>query len=55
MIKHYLLIIPYHNLIAIGKNLDSDTAVVSTGVNGVTGRHFMRLVNSRFGEETKFF
>ena len=33
----------------------SDTAVVSQGVNGVTGRHSMRLVNARFSEETKFF
>lgn len=33
----------------------SDTAVVSTGVNGTTGRHSMRLVNARFAEETRFF
>lgn len=33
----------------------SDTAVASMGVNGLTGRHSMRLVNARFGEETKFF
>lgn len=33
----------------------SDTAVASKGVNGVTGRHSMRLINARFGEETKFF
>jgi len=33
----------------------SDTSIVSTGVNGVTGRHSMRLVNARFGEETRFF
>jgi len=33
----------------------SDTAVASLGVNGLTGRHSMRLVNARFGEETKFF
>lgn len=33
----------------------SDTAVASQGVNGLTGRHSMRLVNARFGEETKFF
>jgi len=33
----------------------SDTSQVSNGVNGVTGRHSMRLVNARFGEETKFF
>lgn len=33
----------------------SDTNVASTGVNGTTGRHSMRLVNSRFSTETKFF
>ncbi|MFZ5629509.1 MAG: cytochrome-c peroxidase [Spirochaetota bacterium] len=33
----------------------SDTAVVSQGVNGTTGRHSMRLVNARFALETKFF
>lgn len=33
----------------------SDTSLVSTGVNGVTGRHSMRLVNARFAEEGKFF
>ena len=27
----------------------------SEGVNGLTGRHSMRLINSRFAEETKFF
>ena len=32
-----------------------DTAVASLGVNGRTGRHSMRLVNARFGAETKFF
>jgi cytochrome c peroxidase len=32
-----------------------DTAVASIGVNGFTGRHSMRLVNARFGMETKFF
>ena len=33
-----------------------DTAVVSKGVaGGTTGRHSMRLVNSRFALETKFF
>lgn len=32
-----------------------DTAQVSTGVNGVTGRHSMRLVNSRFADEVNFF
>ncbi len=33
----------------------SDTAVASKGVNGTTGRHSMRLINSRFSEEVKFF
>ena len=34
----------------------SDTALVSSGVeNGKTSRHSMRLVNSRFAEETRFF
>jgi cytochrome c peroxidase len=33
----------------------SDTEVVSTGVNGTTGRHSMRLVNARFAQELKFF
>ena len=34
----------------------SDTAVVSSGLQGgVTGRHSMRLVNSRFAVERKFF
>lgn len=33
-----------------------DTAVKSKGLNGgSTGRHSMRLVNSRFGDEIKFF
>ncbi|MFX7858343.1 cytochrome-c peroxidase, partial [Acinetobacter baumannii] len=32
-----------------------DNAVASTGVNGTTGRHSMRLVNARFGNEMKFF
>ncbi len=32
-----------------------DTAVASQGVNGTTGRHSMRLVNARFGVESKFF
>lgn len=33
-----------------------DTALVSSGVeNGVTVRHSMRLVNSRFSQESKFF
>jgi len=33
----------------------SDNASVSTGVNGVTDRHSMRLVNARFANETNFF
>ena len=33
----------------------SDLAALSNGVNGITGRHSMRLINSRFGEEAKFF
>ena len=36
-------------------NAFSDTNVASTGVNGTTGRHSMRLINSRFAIETKFF
>jgi cytochrome c peroxidase len=33
----------------------SDTAVASAGVSGTTGRHAMRLINSRFSEEARFF
>ncbi|MEO6253595.1 MAG: cytochrome c peroxidase [Ferruginibacter sp.] len=34
----------------------SDTAIASAGVAGaVTGRHSMRLINSRYAVETKFF
>ncbi len=33
----------------------TDTAVASKGVNGLTGRHSMRLVNTKFSEEVKFF
>lgn len=33
----------------------SDLAAVSQGVNGVTGRHSMRLINSRFSNEEHFF
>ena len=36
-------------------NAFSDTNVASSGVNGTTGRHSMRLVNTRFAAETKFF
>ncbi|KQK26532.1 cytochrome C peroxidase [Chryseobacterium aquaticum] len=32
-----------------------DNIVASVGVNGTTGRHSMRLVNARFGNEAKFF
>lgn len=32
-----------------------DLPVGSTGVNGTTGRHSMRLVNARFAEEGNFF
>lgn len=32
-----------------------DPANVSTGVNGTTGRHSMRLINARFSDETRFF
>ncbi len=33
----------------------SDTDDVSIGVNGNTGRHSMRLINTRFAREVKFF
>ena len=34
----------------------SDTAIASSGVvGGSTGRHSMRLINSRFATETRFF
>jgi cytochrome c peroxidase len=33
----------------------SDTAIQSKGVNGLTGRHSMRLINARFAREFKFF
>ncbi|MBP9794193.1 MAG: cytochrome-c peroxidase, partial [Flavobacterium sp.] len=36
-------------------NAFSDTNVASTGVNGTTGRHSMRLINTRFAVESKFF
>ncbi len=32
-----------------------DDAIQSIGVNGVTGRHSMRLVNNRFSTESKYF
>ena len=37
------------------ENAFSDVTIASTGVAGTTGRHSMRLVNSRFANETKFF
>lgn len=37
------------------ENAFSDTSTTSTGVNGQTGRHSMRLVNTRFSDETNFF
>lgn len=37
------------------ENAFSDVADVSVGVNGATGRHSMRLINSRFSREVKFF
>ncbi|MCU0795684.1 MAG: hypothetical protein MUF31_07075 [Akkermansiaceae bacterium] len=33
----------------------SDTATASVGVAGTTGRHSMRLINSRFANERRFF
>lgn len=33
----------------------SDAAIASAGVNGTTGRHAMRLINSRFANERRFF
>ena len=36
-------------------NAFSDTSVSSSGVNGATGRHSMRLINARFSNEFKFF
>lgn len=32
-----------------------DVAQLSQGANGITGRHSMRLVNARFGDEARFF
>ncbi len=32
-----------------------NAAMASNGVNGTTGRHSMRLINTRFATETKFF
>jgi len=39
----------------IQENAFSDTSVTSTGINGQTTRHAMRLINTRFAIETKFF
>jgi cytochrome c peroxidase len=36
-------------------NAFSDANMASNGVNGTTGRHSMRLINTRFANETKFF
>ncbi|CAM3597465.1 putative cytochrome c peroxidase [Flavobacterium saliperosum S13] len=36
-------------------NAFSDTNIASVGVNGSTGRHSMRLINTRFSVESKFF
>ncbi|MFT7350697.1 MAG: cytochrome c peroxidase [Flavobacterium sp.] len=36
-------------------NAFGDISVASTGVNGTTVRHSMRLINSRFSAEQKFF
>lgn len=33
----------------------ADASTLSMGVNGNTGRHSMRLINARFGEEVRFF
>lgn len=37
------------------ENAFSDPSRRSTGVNGLTARHSMRLINTRFSEESKFF
>jgi cytochrome c peroxidase len=39
----------------IQTNAFGDNAVASAGVNGTTTRHAMRLINSRFSNERKFF
>jgi cytochrome c peroxidase len=36
-------------------NAFGDLDVLSTGLNGLTGRHSMRLINTRFAEEDRFF
>jgi len=37
------------------ENAFSDVATASLGVNGTTARHTMRLINTRFANESKFF
>ena len=37
------------------ENAFGDTSRASTGVNGLTGRHSPRLINTRFSDEEKFF
>lgn len=37
------------------ENAFGDLSLASTGVAGTTGRHSMRLVNARFGDERRFF
>ncbi len=39
----------------IQANAFGDKAVASIGINGTTTRHAMRLINSRFARENKFF
>lgn len=39
----------------IQANAFGDVAIASDGINGTTTRHSMRLVNSRFSRENKFF
>lgn len=39
----------------VQENAFSDLAVASDGVNGTTTRHSMRLINTRFANESKFF
>lgn len=36
-------------------NAFGDTNLASNGVNGTTGRHSMRLINTRFANEVRFF
>lgn len=36
-------------------NAFSDLSVASTGISGTTGRHSMRLINTRFADELRFF